>query len=76
MVDLIVRQKLLLESVDAWLLAQASLVDTSKRALLSVLRERQALADGLARYLLDLCDVDISLRCQLLCGLPRSVHKG
>ena len=52
LVDVIVRQKLLLDSVDAWLLSRAeSLVDDEKRALLPVLVQRQALADGLARYL-------------------------
>jgi hypothetical protein len=54
LVDVIVRQKLLLESVDAWLLVQPSLVNSRKRALLPVVRERQALADSLARYLTQL----------------------
>jgi hypothetical protein len=54
MVELVVRQKLLLASVDAWLLAQSSLVDVGRQSLLPVLRERQALADALARYLRDL----------------------
>ena len=50
-VDLAVRTKLLLDSVDAWLLTQPSLVNKRARALLPVVRERQQLADGLARYL-------------------------
>ena len=54
LVDVIVRQKLLLESVDAWLLTQPSLVNGQKRALLPVVRERQGLADSLARYLAQL----------------------
>jgi hypothetical protein len=54
LVDVIVRQKLLLESVDAWLLMQPSLVNGRKRALLPVVRERQGLADSLARYLAQL----------------------
>src|SRR5262245_51150749 len=54
MVDVIVRQKLLLESVDAWLLVQPTLVNSRKRALLPVVRERQGLADSLARYLAQL----------------------
>jgi len=41
----------LLDSIDAWLLTQPSLVNARKRALLPVVRERQALADALARYL-------------------------
>lgn len=50
-VDLAVRTKLLLESVDAWLLTQPSLVNERTRALLPVVRERQQLADGLSRHL-------------------------
>jgi len=51
LVDLAVRTKLLLDSVDAWLLQQHSLVNARKRALLPVVRERTQLADALARYL-------------------------
>jgi hypothetical protein len=50
-VDLAVRTKLLLDSVDAWLLTQPSLINKRARALLPVVRERQQLADSLARYL-------------------------
>ena len=50
-VDLAVRTKLLLDSVDAWLLTQPSLINKRARALLPVVRERQRLADSLARYL-------------------------
>lgn len=50
-VELAVRTKLLLDSVDAWLLTQPSLVNKRARALLPVVRERQQLADALARYL-------------------------
>ncbi len=46
-----VKLKLMLDSVDAWILAQPSLVDRRKRALLPVVRERQSLADALVRYL-------------------------
>ncbi len=51
LVDLAVKSKLLLDSIDGWLLAQPSLVNARKRALIPVVRERQTLADGLARYL-------------------------
>jgi hypothetical protein len=51
LVELVVRQRLLLESVDAWLLVQPSLVAARKKALLPVVRERQGLADSLVRYL-------------------------
>ena len=51
LIDLAVKSKLLLDSIDAWLLTQRSLVNARKKALLPVVRERQQLADGLARYL-------------------------
>jgi hypothetical protein len=54
LVDLIVRQQLLLQSIDSWLLTQPSLVNGRKRAVLPVVRERQGLADSLARYLTQL----------------------
>lgn len=54
LIELAVRSKLLLDSIDAWLLQQPSLINKRKRSLLPVVRERQALADGLARYLLAL----------------------
>ena len=50
-IDLAVRTKLFLDSIDAWLLVQPSLVNKRKRALLPVVRERTQLADALARYL-------------------------
>ncbi len=50
-VDLAVKTKLLLDSIDAWLLTQPSLINKRARALLPVVRERQQLADGLSRYL-------------------------
>ena len=53
-IELAMRTKLLLDSIDAWLLTQPSLVNARKRALLPVVRERQALADALARYLVQL----------------------
>jgi hypothetical protein len=51
LVDLAVRSKLILDSLDAWLLAQPSLVNKRTRSVLPIVRERQALADGLSRYL-------------------------
>lgn len=53
-VDLAVKSKLLLDSIDVWLLTQESLVNKRKKALIPVVKERQALADGLARYLAQL----------------------
>src|SRR5262249_23480606 len=51
LIELAVRTKLLLDSIDAWPLAQPSLVLAKRRALLPVVLQRQQLADGLARYL-------------------------
>lgn len=50
LVDLAVKSKLLLDSIDAWLLTQRSLVN-AKRKTVPILMQRQQLADGLARYL-------------------------
>jgi len=41
----------MVESVDRFILAMPSLVNKSKRQLFAVVRERQQLADGLARLL-------------------------
>jgi hypothetical protein len=51
LIELAVRQRFLVESLDAWLFVQPSLVNARKQSLLPVLRERQQLADELARYL-------------------------
>ena len=51
LVDLTVRTKLLLDSIDGWLLKQSTLVNVRKRALIPVVRERTQLADAVARYL-------------------------
>ena len=50
-IDLATKTKLLLDSIDAWLLTQPSLVNKRNRSLIPVVRERQQLADALARYL-------------------------
>lgn len=54
LIDLAVRSKLLLDSIDAWLLTQSTLVNARKRSLIPVVLQRQTLADGLARYLTQL----------------------
>ena len=51
LIDLAVKSKLLLDSIDAWLLTQPTLINKKKKSLLPVVRERQQLADGLAKYL-------------------------
>ena len=51
MVELALKTKLLLDSIDAWLLSQPSLVNARRRTLLPVVVQRQQLADALARYM-------------------------
>ncbi len=53
-VDLAVKSKLLLDSIDAWLVKQPSLVNHRKRTVLTVVLQRQQLADALARYMIQL----------------------
>ena len=53
LIELALRQKLLLDSIDAWLLTQ-ELVSKRSRTLIKVLKERQQLADALAKYLTQL----------------------
>jgi hypothetical protein len=50
-VDLAVRTKVLVDSVDLWLLTRPSIVSGRKPSLLPVVTQRVALADSLARYL-------------------------
>jgi hypothetical protein len=54
LVDLTVKSKLLLDSIDAWLLRQPTLINNRKKSLLPVVLQRQQLADGFARYLAQL----------------------
>lgn len=54
LLDEAVKLKLMLDSVDAWVLAQPSLVNKAKRALLPVVRERLALVGQLQSLLRDL----------------------
>ena len=53
-VDLAVKTKLLLDSIDAWMFTQKSLVNVKRKAVLPVVMQRQQMADGLARYMKDL----------------------
>jgi hypothetical protein len=51
LVELATRTRLYVDHLDAFLMAQRSLVHAKRKAVLPVLRERQALADSLARIL-------------------------
>jgi hypothetical protein len=50
-IELAVKTHLLLQSIDNWLLQQKSLINSRKKSVLPVVRERQQLADSLARYM-------------------------
>jgi hypothetical protein len=54
LVDEAVKLKLLLDSIDAWLFAQPSLVDRRKRSLIPIVRERVTLVGQLQSLLRDL----------------------
>jgi hypothetical protein len=49
--DVAVRTRLLLDSVDSWMVRQPSLIDKRKRALHPIVQQRTALADALVRHL-------------------------
>jgi hypothetical protein len=53
-IDVAVKTKLILDSIDAWVLTQPTLINKRARAVLPVVRERQQLADALARYMTQL----------------------
>lgn len=53
-VNLAVKTKLLLDSVDTWLLQQPTLINARKRKIHPAVLERQQLADALARYMAQL----------------------
>ena len=50
-VSLAVKTKLLLDSIDVWLLQQPTLIIKKKRAIIPAVAQRQTLADALARYM-------------------------
>ena len=51
LLELACRQKLLVDSIDSWLLQQPSLINKRKRSLLPVVGQRQSLANALEQYL-------------------------
>ena len=51
LIDLCVKDKLLLDSLDSWMLQQKTLVNARKKSAIPVLLQRGQLADGLARRL-------------------------
>ena len=53
-VELAARTKVLLDGIDAWLFEQPTLVNKRERRVYAVVKERQQLADSLARYMAQL----------------------
>src|SRR5262245_23488043 len=51
LVDLAVRTKLMIDSIDAWILTQPSLVNARKKALIPAVRERASLASQYTQLL-------------------------
>ena len=51
LIELSVRSKLMIDSIDNWILSQPSLINKKKKTVLHVVVQRQQLADGLAKYL-------------------------
>jgi hypothetical protein len=54
LIDLAVKTKLIVDSIDGWLLKQPSLVNHRKRTVLPVVLQRQQLADALGRLMTQL----------------------
>jgi len=50
-IDIIIRTMLYVDSLDAWLMGQPSLVNARRRTVLPVLLQRQQMADSLVRHL-------------------------
>jgi hypothetical protein len=50
-VELVTRLRLMLDSIDAWLLAQPTLVNKQRRQLYAAVRERTSLADSIIKNL-------------------------
>ena len=50
LVELAVRTRLYVDTLDVWIMAQPSLVNARKRAVHPVVLQRQQLAEALARY--------------------------
>ncbi len=51
LIDLAVKSKLILDSIDVWILTQDSLINKRRRTIIPIVLQRQSLADGFARYL-------------------------
>jgi hypothetical protein len=50
-ISLAIKTKLLLDSIDVWLLQQPTLIKKRKKSIIHAVQQRQVLADALARYM-------------------------
>jgi hypothetical protein len=50
-ISLAIKTKLLLDSIDVWLLQQPTLIIKRKKAIIPAVQQRQVLADALSRYM-------------------------
>jgi len=54
LIELAARSKIMLDSVDNWILSQPTLINARKKTIFAVVQQRQTIADGLTRTLKDL----------------------
>jgi hypothetical protein len=54
LIEMAARSKIMLDSIDNWILGQPSLVNARKKTIMSVVQQRQTIADGLTRIMKDL----------------------
>jgi len=73
LIDIAVKSKLILDSIDAYLFEQPSLVNHRRRCVLPVVTQRQSIADGLARYMTQL---GLEKKAKLLHSLSEYLSQG
>jgi len=54
LIELAARSKIMLDSIDNWILGQPSLINARKKTVLSVVQQRQTISDGLLRLMKEL----------------------
>ncbi len=54
LIEMAARSKIMLDSIDNWILAQPTLINSRKKVILAVVQQRQTIADGLTRVLKEL----------------------
>jgi hypothetical protein len=54
LIELGARSKIMLDSIDAWILGQSTLINARKKTVYAVVQQRQVIADGLTRIMAQL----------------------